>query len=109
MEKQAVIQFQGHQYLIKEGQEIQVDRLPGKKGEKIKFDQVLLLIKGKDKAEIGTPFLKKVLVEGVIEKQFKGEKITVRRYKAKSRYRKVKGFRPSLTLIKIKKITNGQK
>jgi len=105
--KQAVIQFQGHQYLLKEGQEIEVDYYPGKKGEKLVLKEVLLFIDKEGKTKIGTPLLKGVELEVEIIKHLKGEKISVRRYRAKSRYRKVKGFRPMLTRIKVKKINHG--
>ncbi len=102
--KQAVIQFQGHQYLLKEGQELDIDHYPGKTGEKIILKEVLLSIDEKGKAKIGTPLVKGAELEIEIVKHLKGEKISVRRYRAKSRYRKVKGFRPMLTRIKVKKI-----
>jgi len=40
----------------------------------------------------------------VVEDTLKGDKIRVARFKAKVRYRRVKGFRPKLTKIKIEKI-----
>ncbi len=106
--KQAVVQLQGHQYFLKEGQEVEVDHYPGKKGEKAILKEVLLYIDGQGKVKIGAPVVKGVEVEAEIIKHLKGEKITVRRFRAKSRYRKVKGFRPLLTRIKVKKITYGQ-
>ncbi len=107
--KQVVVELQGHQYLLKEGQEFEIDRHPGKKGGKIALKDALLYIDDQGKAKIGTPAVKGVSLELEIIKHLKGEKITVRRYRAKSRYRKVKGFRPLLTRVKVKKITYGKK
>lgn len=101
--KQAVIQIKGHQFLIKEGDELEIDYSPGKIGEKIKLEEVLYL-STKGKVNLGTPFLANASAEGEILEQLKGKKIRVARYRAKSRYRKVKGFRPLLTRIKIRKI-----
>jgi len=64
----------------------------------------LLLVDG-EKANIGQPLIKNAQVKAKILDQFKGKKIRVATYKAKSRYRRVKGSRPQLTKIKIEKIT----
>ena len=53
--------------------------------------------------ELGAPNLTKKALCVVVE-QGKGEKIRVAKFKAKVRYRKVTGFRPSLTKIAIKSI-----
>jgi len=99
----AVIDFQGHQYQVTEGQEIVVDRLEEKEGAKVKIDSVLLLVNG-DEVLIGDPLIDGAKVTAKILEHFKGEKIRVAKYRAKSRYRRVKGFRPQLTRLKIEKI-----
>lgn len=101
--KYAVIKAAGKQYRVQEGDEIVIDKIEGKKGKKITFNKVLLLVNGK-KVRIGTPQVAKAKVTAEILSQGKGEKIRVATYKAKSRYRRVKGFRPFLTRLKIKKI-----
>lgn len=53
------------------------------------------------KVKIGQPLIKGASVEVEIFDQIKGEKIRVATFKAKARYRKVKGFRPLLTRVKI--------
>lgn len=103
MSKFAVVKIGSSQYKIAENDEIDVDKIEGKKGNKLTFDQVLLLVDGK-KVSLGQPLVKGVQVEAKILSQFKGKKIRVATYKAKSRYRRVKGFRPFLTKIKIEKI-----
>lgn len=103
----AVVEITGHQHLVQAGDELLVDRLSSKKGEKISLDKVLLIFNEK-KIEIGNPFLKGAAVEAKVLGHLKGNKIRVARFKAKSRYRRVKGFRAALTKIKIGKIkTNG--
>jgi len=103
----AVIQFQGHQFLVKPGDKIQVDKLPVEEGKKIEIKEVLLVADEKGKVKIGTPVLKKTVVEGKVVAQKKGKKIKILRFRAKSRYRKRKGFRPELTEIEITAIKNG--
>ena len=102
----AIIDFQGHQYPVKEGDELVVDRLKEKEGKEIKIDRVLFLKDG-EKLEVGAPLVKNALVAAKVLENFKGEKIRVATYKAKARYRRVKGFRPLLTKIKIVKIGKG--
>jgi len=103
--KYAVIKTSGRQYKVKEGDQLLIDKIKGKKGDKVEFEQILLLVDNK-KVKIGTPRVKKAKATGEILAQEKGEKIRVATYKAKSRYRKVKGFRPRLTRIKIEKISH---
>ncbi len=99
----AIIDFQGHQYQVKEEQELIIDRLKEKEGSEIEIDNILL-INENGKIKIGTPLVKGAKVTAKVLEHFKGKKIRVATYKAKSRYRRVKGFRPYLTKIKIKKI-----
>ncbi|HUV42403.1 MAG TPA: 50S ribosomal protein L21 [Patescibacteria group bacterium] len=102
--KYAVIEINNRQHKVTEGEELAVDKLEGKKGEKLTFDKVLLLIDEK-KRFIGQPLVKGAKVTAEIIEQFKDKKIRVATYKAKSRYRKVKGHRSQLTKIKINKIS----
>jgi len=103
MKNYVIFQISGSQYRADVGDEIDIDRVEGKKGNKIKIKDILLT-KIDNKIKIGQPKLLKSQVEAEITEQFKGEKIRVATYRAKSRYRRVKGFRPQLTRIKITKI-----
>jgi len=102
MKKFAVVEIAGHQYQVEENDELAVNNLDTQTGKKIKLNKVLLF--ANDKVEIGQPYLKNRVVEAEVINNLKGEKIQVATYRAKSRYRKVKGFRPKLTKIKITKI-----
>jgi len=99
----AVVKIGGSQYKIKEGDELEVDRLSQKEGEEIELPEVLLVVSDGE-VKIGQPQVLEATVKAKIISHFKGEKIRVSRFKAKSRYRKVRGFRPYLTKIKIEKI-----
>jgi large subunit ribosomal protein L21 len=103
-DKYAVIKTGGKQYLVVEAQVLDIEKIEGKKGDKVSFDEVLL-IKDK-KLFFGSPILKKAKVKAEIVDQFKDKKIRVATYKAKSRYRRVKGHRQRKTKIKIFKITS---
>lgn len=95
MEKYAVIQLGGKQYLVKDGDVFEVERQP----KSPKFD-VLVYFDGK-KHDIGEPFLKGTPVKISNEEDVKGKKIKVTRFKSKSRYRKTKGHRQPLSILKV--------
>lgn len=94
----------GKQYRASQGDEIVVSKLPQEEGKKIVFEQVLLA-KKKDKVFIGQPLLKNAQAKAKIVSQFKDKKIRVAKFRAKSRYRKVKGHRQPKTKVLIGKIT----
>jgi len=101
--KKAVIAAGGKQYLVAEGETIQVELLKNN-GEDVDFSP-LMVIDG-DSVKVGTPEVSgsKVSVE-VIEEDVKSEKVTAIRYKAKKRVRKTRGHRQRFSSIKIKKIS----
>ena len=96
--KYAIIQLGSRQYKISEGETLLVER----QGETVNFN-VLAYSEGSD-VKIGTPFVEDAVVEISNVEDVKGDKVSVMRFKSKSRYRKTKGHRQPLTLIKIEKI-----
>lgn len=103
--KYAVIKTGGNQYRVFEGDELLVDRLDEEEGKNTNFEEILLFV-NENKVKIGDPLVKGVSVKGKVLSHLKGEKIMVSKFKAKSRYRKVKGFRHSLTKVKILSFTS---
>lgn len=101
MSKIAVIKTGGKQYKVAEGQTLSIEKIAAEKGEKVKFDT--LLIADKDKVEIGQPSLGEKVEAEVIE-QGKGDKVTVVKYKNKIRYKRTKGHRQAYTSVKIAKV-----
>lgn len=107
--KLAVIETGGKQYLVSEGQKIQIERLgvgsgpPDGEARRFDFDKVLLLADG-DKVEIGKPYLanKKIAAELLGEKRL--DKVTTFKYHSKTRYRKKKGHRQTVALARIMSI-----
>lgn len=90
----AIINSGGKQYKVSTGDVLEVEKLDGKKGDKIEFDVALLASEGK--IENAT---KKVKAE--IVAQVKDKKIVVFKYKAKKNVRKKQGHRQPHTKIKI--------
>jgi large subunit ribosomal protein L21 len=100
--KYAVIKTGGKQYRVSEGDVIEVDRL-ATDGDKVVFEDVLLKVTDAG-IKIGSPTVKGEKVEGKLVEQLKGDKIRVSKFKSKVRYRRVTGFRASLSKILIEKI-----
>jgi large subunit ribosomal protein L21 len=99
--KKAVISTGGHQYLVSEGDTVEVELLPNAKN--VSFE-ALLLIDG-DKVSVGAPLVSDVkVIADIVDQTFKADKVVAIRYKAKKRVRKVRGHRQQLTRIKISKI-----
>jgi large subunit ribosomal protein L21 len=105
MKKYAVVKIAGFQYKVAEGDELEVSKLEAEKGKNIALEEVLL-VAGDNQVKIGQPLVRGAQVKAKVLEQLKGEKIRVATYKAKSRQRRVRGFRPLLTKIKIEKITS---
>jgi large subunit ribosomal protein L21 len=101
----AVIQTGGKQYAVAPGDVIAVEKLEGdyKKGDKIVFPDVLLVDTGDDTV-VGTPFIKDAKVTAVFENSGRAKKVTVIRYKQKSRYFKKNGHRQPFTKVRIEAI-----
>ena len=100
----AIVTIQGKQYRVEAGQKVSVDRLEGMVGDAVSFDTVLFKNDGKT-SHIGTPTVKGAVVKATIIAQEKGDKLEVRRYKQKVRYRKTTGFRPLQTKLEIVSIS----
>lgn len=102
MAKVAVIKTGGKQYLVKENDIITVDHINVPEKENIELD-TLAVFDEKDLFKLGTPLLD-IKTKSEVLSHTRGEKIRVARFKAKVRYRKVKGFKSHLTNLQITKI-----
>lgn len=100
----AVIKTGGKQYKVAKGDVIDIEKLELNDGDKVEFPEVLLIEDG-DKVEVGTPFLEKAKVSGVLVRQTKADKvIAFKKKRRKSSSCKV-GHRQRLSVVKIEEIT----
>jgi len=99
----AVIKTGGKQYRVTEGQSLRVEKLLGQPGEKVTFDQVLLV--GGDKLMIGHPIVSGAKVEAEILGHVKGPKIVIFKFRRRKNYRRKQGHRQPYTQLKITGIT----
>lgn len=97
--KYAVIELLGKQHKIQEGEQLIVDRLEGESGQAVPTPKVLMIVDN-GQVNIGTPTIDEPITLEIVKNQ-RGEKIRVATYKAKARFRKVKGHRQYQTVLKV--------
>lgn len=102
----AIIATGGKQYRVREGDTVQIEKLPGEPGEAVTFDKVLLT--NLDGAlSVGKPSVDGAEVTGEIASQDKAKKVFSFRYKNKTRRNVKTGHRQKLTSVKITGIKAG--
>ncbi len=103
MSKIAVIKTGGKQYKAEKGETIKVEKLDIPVGKKIKFDTLLIASSDGKEFKLGQPLLKQK-VEGKVVEQGKDKKVSVIKYKRKTRYLRNKGHRQTFTKVEITSI-----
>jgi large subunit ribosomal protein L21 len=101
----AVIETGGTQFTVEEGALVKVPRLDGAVGEKVTIDKVLL-ISGNNEPIIGNPYVENATVEAELSAQDKDEKVTIYKYKRRTKYRRTNGHRQFYSELKITKINS---
>jgi len=99
----AIIETGGKQYKVQEGDVVYIEKLSAGEGEAVSFDKVLLVSK-ESGVVIGSPTVAGASVSAKVEKQGKGKKVIVYKYKAKKNYRRKQGHRQPYTKVVIEKI-----
>ena len=100
----AVIATGGKQYRVQEGDQIKIEKLVGEPGDKIEFNDVLLLADGED-VSIGTPLVEGGKVTGEVQEQARAKKIEIIKFKRRKHHLKRMGHRQHYTHVKITGIT----
>ncbi|QUJ77650.1 50S ribosomal protein L21 [Sulfitobacter albidus] len=96
----AVLKTGGKQYKVQAGDMLRVERIAASAGEKVQFNEVLML--GGDDPKVGAPLIEDAGVQAEVVDQIKGDKVihfVKRRRKHSSK--RTKGHRQKLTLVKI--------
>ena len=107
MSTYAIIKLGASQYTIEEGHEYSLPKFNAEEGKKLDVTEVLAVGTDKD-LKVGSPFVANAKVTISVLSHDKGEKVTQRIYKAKSRYHKTRGHRKLITKIKVEKISLGK-
>ncbi|NNC82679.1 MAG: 50S ribosomal protein L21 [Flavobacteriales bacterium] len=99
----AIVDIAGQQLKVQKDQQVFVNRLSGKEGDKVQFDQVLL-IDNDGSVTVGAPAIKGAAVTAKIMEHLKGDKVIVFKKKRRKGYKKKNGHRQYLTSIRIESI-----
>ena len=96
----AVIATGGKQYRVAQGETVEVEKLATPAGQTIEFGEVLLVADGEN-VRVGAPHVAGAKVTAEVVEEFKGDKLTVYKYRRRKGYRRKTGHRQTLTRLKI--------
>ncbi|MCC6484295.1 MAG: 50S ribosomal protein L21 [Armatimonadetes bacterium] len=96
----AVVECGGRQYRLEPGQQVEVNRMPGEKGDEIVLDRVLL-VSDDSGTRVGTPLVEGARVTCNIVRQGRGRKIHGFQFKAKKNQYRHYGHRQAVTLLSV--------
>ena len=96
----AVVKTGGKQYKVQTGDILRVERLAANAGDKVQFNQILML--GGDKPIVGSPLVAGAAVQADVIDQIKGEK-TIKFVKRRRKHssKRTRGHRQYLTLVRV--------
>ena len=96
----AVIKTGGKQYKVTSGDMLRVERIAADAGEKVQFNDVLML--GGDEITMGSPLIEDAAVQAEVVDQIKADKvISFVKRRRKHSSKRTRGHRQKLTLVKI--------
>ncbi|HJU28030.1 MAG TPA: 50S ribosomal protein L21 [Candidatus Binataceae bacterium] len=100
----AIVKTGGKQYRVGPGDQITVERIAGEVGAEVALNEVLAVSDG-DSSTIGRPSLPEVSVRARIVQQPRGTKVIVFKKKRRKNYRRKRGHRQELTVLRIEEIS----
>ena len=100
----ATIKTQGRQFTVSEGDVLKLNSFPGTKaGDTVDINEVLMIGEGAD-ARFGAPLLEGASVKATILENKKDKKVVVFKKNRRQGYKKRRGHRQHLSVIKIDSI-----
>lgn len=99
----AVIKTGGKQYTVHENDVLWVEKLDVEPGVSVVLDEVLMVGDGK-KVTVGKPTIAGAKVKATVIEQMRDRKVIIFKKKRRHNYRRKKGHRQNLTVLKIEKI-----
>jgi large subunit ribosomal protein L21 len=97
----AIFEDGSHQFRVREGDRVRVDRRDGKPGDELVFSKVLLITGENGNATIGNPGVDGARVVGKIVNQFRTKKIIIQKFRRRKNVRRRNGHRQSYTMVQI--------
>ena len=100
----AVIRTGGKQYKVSDGDVIQVEKLAVEAGQQLTLEDVLMVVRD-GKTVVGTPLVAGATVSAEVVEQTRAPKIIIFKKKRRQNYRRRKGHRQHLTVLRITAIS----
>lgn len=100
----AIVEIAGQQFKVEKENKIFVHRLDKNEGDKVEFDQVLL-IDNEGSIKVGAPTVDGAKISAKVLEHVRGEKVKVFKKKRRKGYQKESGHRQDFTQIEIESIT----
>ncbi|MDR1597679.1 MAG: 50S ribosomal protein L21 [Holosporales bacterium] len=99
----AIVKTGGRQYRVSEGSLIKTERVAGADGDVVSLTDVLMFSDGAN-VTVGTPSVDGIVVQAEIVKQGRDKKIIVFKKTRRHNYRRKKGHRQDISILKVTKI-----
>lgn len=100
----ATIQTQGRQFTVSAGDILKINSFPNTNaGDSVDINEVLMIGEGTD-VRFGTPYVEGASVKATILENKKDKKVVVFKKKRRQGYKKRRGHRQHLSIIKIESI-----
>ncbi len=102
----AIVEIGGEQHRVSEGDLIKVEKLDVEVGQRMEFDDVLL-VAGQGEVTVGRPKIEQAKVIAEVVRQGKGKKIIVFTYRRRKDSSRKLGHRQLFTELRIVEIQGG--
>jgi large subunit ribosomal protein L21 len=96
----AVVRTGSKQYRVEQNDVIQVEKLAGEPGATIELGEVLMIDAGGG-LQVGTPLVAGAKVAATVLEQTKGDKVLSFKRRRRKHYRRMRGHRQNLTVLRI--------
>jgi large subunit ribosomal protein L21 len=100
----SIIEQDGFQYKVSQGDTIQVPRMDAETGSEIALEKVLMVGQGNE-VKIGAPFVSGAQVKAKVIDHVKGDKIVIMKKKRRKTYKRKTGHRQQYTKLQILSIS----
>jgi len=104
----AVIRTGGKQYRVAKNDVLKIEKIPGEVGDTVSLGEVLAVDDGKAKS-VGAPLVDGASVAAEVLDQRKDKKVHIFKKKRRHNYRRLKGHRQEITVLRVTDILTGGK
>ena len=106
MPQYAIFEDGSHQFRVREGEIITVDRRDGDRDSEVIFSKVLL-IAGEGEPTIGAPVIEGARVIAKYVREFRAKKVVIQKFRRRKNMRRRNGHRQYYTSVQITSIVAG--